>query len=142
MSDTSHPQESGSSLDHRSPVEVLAEGYLERLRNGETPTVEEYAEAHPELADEIRAVFPTLALLENFAPPDPLTAQPTAIAPNSAPKQLGDYRIASGEPMPRIMLVVDEFQELFVRDDRLAGDCTMLLDRLVPSVQLHNLQRP
>ena len=33
--------------------------------------------------------------------------------------------------MPRIMLVVDEFQELFVRDDRLAGDCAMLLDRLV-----------
>jgi S-DNA-T family DNA segregation ATPase FtsK/SpoIIIE len=29
------------------------------------------------------------------------------------------------------MLVIDEFQELFVRDDRLAGDCAMLLDRLV-----------
>ncbi|MEL7264952.1 MAG: FtsK/SpoIIIE domain-containing protein, partial [Planctomycetota bacterium] len=34
-------------------------------------------------------------------------------------------------PMPRILLVVDEFQELFVRDDRLAADCAMLLDRLV-----------
>ncbi len=33
--------------------------------------------------------------------------------------------------MPRIMLIIDEFQELFVRDDRLAGDCAMLLDRLV-----------
>ncbi len=46
-------------------------------------------------------------------------------------QEVGDYREASGESMPRIMLVVDEFQELFVRDDRLAGDCTMLLDRLV-----------
>ena len=37
----------------------------------------------------------------------------------------------SGDSMPRIVLVIDEFQELFVRDDRLAGDCAMLLDRLV-----------
>ena len=46
-------------------------------------------------------------------------------------QSLDEFRAASGEPMPRIMLVVDEFQELFVRDDRLAGDCAMLLDRLV-----------
>lgn len=46
-------------------------------------------------------------------------------------QELGDYRDATGASMPRIMLVVDEFQELFVRDDRLASDCTMLLDRLV-----------
>ncbi len=46
-------------------------------------------------------------------------------------QELSEYRKASGETLPRIMLVVDEFQELFVRDDRLAGDCAMLLDRLV-----------
>ena len=46
-------------------------------------------------------------------------------------QELGEYLKATGEVMPRILLVVDEFQELFVRDDRLAGDCTMLLDRLV-----------
>ena len=46
-------------------------------------------------------------------------------------QELGEYRRASGDTMPRIMLVVDEFQELFMRDDRLAGDCAMLLDRLV-----------
>ena len=46
-------------------------------------------------------------------------------------QELGEFREVTGESMPRIMLVVDEFQELFVRDDRLAGDCTMLLDRLV-----------
>jgi len=46
-------------------------------------------------------------------------------------QELAEYLTATGEVMPRIMLVVDEFQELFVRDDRLAGDCTMLLDRLV-----------
>ncbi len=46
-------------------------------------------------------------------------------------QELDEYRKASGQKMPRIMLVVDEFQELFIRDDRLAGDCAMLLDRLV-----------
>ena len=46
-------------------------------------------------------------------------------------QELSAYREASGESLPRIMLVIDEFQELFVRDDRLAGDCAMLLDRLV-----------
>ena len=46
-------------------------------------------------------------------------------------QELQHYRQASGKPMPRIMLVIDEFQELFVRDDRMAGDCSLLLDRLV-----------
>ena len=49
----------------------------------------------------------------------------------SGAQTLADHRRKSGESMPRIMLVIDEFQELFVRDDRLASDCTMLLDRLV-----------
>lgn len=34
-------------------------------------------------------------------------------------------------PMPRILLVVDEFQEFFVADDRIAQDAALLLDRLV-----------
>jgi S-DNA-T family DNA segregation ATPase FtsK/SpoIIIE len=46
-------------------------------------------------------------------------------------QELDHYLIKSGKAMPRIMLVIDEFQELFIRDDRLAGDCSMLLDRLV-----------
>lgn len=46
-------------------------------------------------------------------------------------QSLAAYRAASGKPLPRILLVVDEFQEIFVRDDRLAADASMLLDRLV-----------
>ena len=47
-------------------------------------------------------------------------------------QDLAGYR-ASGhpEPMPRIMLIIDEFQELFVEDDKLAQDCSLVLDRLV-----------
>ncbi len=35
------------------------------------------------------------------------------------------------EPMPRALLIIDEFQELFVEDDRIAQTAAMLLDRLV-----------
>ena len=34
-------------------------------------------------------------------------------------------------PMPRILLVVDEFQEFFVEDDKVAQEVSLLLDRLV-----------
>ncbi len=40
-------------------------------------------------------------------------------------------RAAPDEPMPRVLLVIDEFQELFVADDKLAQDSALLLDRLV-----------
>jgi energy-coupling factor transporter ATP-binding protein EcfA2 len=33
--------------------------------------------------------------------------------------------------MPRVLLVIDEFQELFVEDDRIAQNAMLLLDRLV-----------
>lgn len=35
------------------------------------------------------------------------------------------------EPCPRVLLIIDEFQELFVEDDRIAQDAALLLDRLV-----------
>ncbi|WP_169973261.1 FtsK/SpoIIIE domain-containing protein [Tautonia rosea] len=34
-------------------------------------------------------------------------------------------------PMPRILLIVDEFQEFFVEDDKIAQEAALLLDRLV-----------
>lgn len=47
-------------------------------------------------------------------------------------QDLRGYR-ASGalEPLPRVLLIVDEFQELFTEDDRLAQEAALLLDRLV-----------
>ncbi|MDP6601227.1 MAG: FtsK/SpoIIIE domain-containing protein, partial [Phycisphaerales bacterium] len=36
-----------------------------------------------------------------------------------------------GTPMPRILLVVDEFQEFFIDDDSVAQEANLLLDRLV-----------
>ena len=46
-------------------------------------------------------------------------------------QDLAGYRKQGNEPMPRVVLIVDEFQELFVTDDKLAQDAALLLDRLV-----------
>jgi energy-coupling factor transporter ATP-binding protein EcfA2 len=35
------------------------------------------------------------------------------------------------DPMPRILLLIDEFQEIFVEDDKLAQEAALILDRLV-----------
>jgi WD40 repeat protein/serine/threonine protein kinase len=79
-------------------VEALAEEFLERQRQGERPTVAEYLERYPHLAEEIRAFFPALELLEQFKPRsgdqtgDPAAARVMA-APGAPLEQLGDYRI-------------------------------------------------
>ena len=46
-------------------------------------------------------------------------------------QDLAAYRDATGRKMPRVLLVVDEFQEFFTRDDALAQQASLLLDRLV-----------
>jgi hypothetical protein len=46
-------------------------------------------------------------------------------------QDLKAYRNETGRKTPRLLLIVDEFQEFFVEDDKIAQDVTLLLDRLV-----------
>lgn len=47
-------------------------------------------------------------------------------------QDVAGYKRAGGtEPVPRSLLIIDEFQELFVEDDRIAQDASVLLDRIV-----------
>lgn len=72
----------------------LAEEFLERYRKGERPPLAEYTHKHPDLADEIREVFPAMAMMENIAIEDQSLADVTSAADaEPALKQLGDYRI-------------------------------------------------
>lgn len=50
---------------------------------------------------------------------------------NVEAQSLTSYREKTGERMPRVLLIVDEFQELFVEDDAIAQQSAMLLDRIV-----------
>ncbi|MCH8830294.1 MAG: serine/threonine protein kinase, partial [Planctomycetes bacterium] len=80
----------------RDPLEELAEEFVARYRSGERPAVSEFARRRPELADEVRAVFPALLLMEDFASSSSgsQTAQALVVPDKEAPpEQLGDYRI-------------------------------------------------
>jgi tetratricopeptide (TPR) repeat protein/tRNA A-37 threonylcarbamoyl transferase component Bud32 len=69
----------------------LADEFLERYRRGERPPVTEYTGRHPELADQIRELFPALVLMEDVRPgPQPAEPPPGADGPL---RRLGEYRI-------------------------------------------------
>jgi serine/threonine protein kinase len=78
------------------PVELLADDFMRRQRAGEHPTIEEYCTQYPELADEIREVFPALAVIERVAP-DSADLDESARrlrSPDHQPiESIGDYRI-------------------------------------------------
>ena len=44
---------------------------------------------------------------------------------------IADYRQKTGQTLPRILLLVDEFQEFFTEDDATASQASQILDRLV-----------
>ncbi len=48
------------------PVDDLVDGFLERYRRGERPSLSEYTEKHPELAERICALFPALLVMEEL----------------------------------------------------------------------------
>ena len=55
-----------SAFAGRDPLEVLASEYLAALRGPNSPSLESYAERHPELAGEIRELFPLFGALEDW----------------------------------------------------------------------------
>src|ERR1700687_2728921 len=73
-------------------VGQVADEFTERLQRGEQPEVDEYVQRHPEIADLLREVLPTLEALH----PDGSGSQPGAAPPcGPAPLEgcLGDFRI-------------------------------------------------
>jgi eukaryotic-like serine/threonine-protein kinase len=83
-----------SQSAERNPIEMLAEDFAQRLRAGERPALSEYTRRHPELADEIRELFPALALMENLKPGDHTTGPGLQSQSLDPPlRALGDYRI-------------------------------------------------
>jgi eukaryotic-like serine/threonine-protein kinase len=83
-----------SSSAERNPVEVLAEEFAERFRRGERPALTEYAERYPDLAAEIRELFPALVLMEQLKPVGEATGLASVtVAHGPSPHTLGDYHI-------------------------------------------------
>jgi WD40 repeat protein/serine/threonine protein kinase len=84
------------SSSDREPLEELAESFLERFRAGERPALAEFTAAHPELADQIRELFPALIEMEqagSAGTPATGAAAPGDGAGGTLLESLGDYRI-------------------------------------------------
>lgn len=63
----------------------LVEEFVTRHRNGESPSVAEYCQLHPEFADEIVELFPTLLMLEGATNSSPQS--------NAALGKVGNYEL-------------------------------------------------
>jgi serine/threonine protein kinase/WD40 repeat protein len=80
----------------RDPLEQLAEEFAQRYRRGERPALTEYTDRYPELADQIRELFPALVEMEQLASAGgPRTGPFSPAGPGDGPppQQLGEYRI-------------------------------------------------
>jgi serine/threonine protein kinase/WD40 repeat protein len=82
------------TTEGRNAVERLAEEFVERYRRGDRPPLRDYTDRYPEIADEIRDLFPALLVMENLKPADEEQPLVDASGPSQQqPTQLGDYRI-------------------------------------------------
>src|SRR5262245_310239 len=85
-----------SPSDDRSPVELLADEFLTRCKRGEKPTIREYCDRHPELAEEIRDVFEAMLMVEDLRPGSSDVSGSVGESVKVGGKrlaQVGDYRI-------------------------------------------------
>jgi len=76
----------------------LADDFTAKVRAGQMPQIDDYAQRHPEISERIRALFPTLLFLEGMA-----AGKPAAGGSGVATLALGsavDHRFRSGSPQP------------------------------------------
>lgn len=92
------PASTPASKPHDAPddcqlIDVLASDFLARYRDGDRPTIEEYARRHPEFGDSIRRMFPLVASLERIKLNEQLEVGGGATMAGHSISQLGDFRI-------------------------------------------------
>jgi serine/threonine protein kinase len=85
-----------SSSANNDLLDRLAESFVERYRRGERPGLSEYTAKYPDLADQIRELFPSLVVMEELGsvggPLAEAPAGPAAGGPGM-PERLGEYRL-------------------------------------------------
>src|SRR5579871_3522931 len=80
-----------SSCAHDVLLNQLADEFAARYRRGERPSLADYVEKYPELADDIRDLFPALVGMERVKEDCQEMEPPVGVLPPL--QQLGDYRI-------------------------------------------------
>ena len=77
----------------RVQIEVLVSEYAEKARQGQTPSIESYVERYPEMATEIRELFPMVAALEQWKSDRESEVLRAQLPDQFKLKQLGDCRL-------------------------------------------------
>ncbi len=74
-------------------LDQLAEEFAARFRRGERPALKEYTDRYPELADDIRELFPAMVKVEQVEEAREEITQLPISGPLPPLERLGDYRI-------------------------------------------------
>lgn len=99
MTDSTLPADRSASVgatpDDASEVrlEELAGEFLDRVRRGESPRIDDYVAQHADLAAEIADLFPTIARIEGLKGESGSSSARRAVIGLPQLKQLGDFRI-------------------------------------------------
>jgi len=95
---SSNPQDHSSTDQPKGvcqEVDDLAEEFARRWRDGEGPSIEDYAARFPQWAADIRELFPTVLMMEELKPRGedhpPLSPASQSFPP--PPERLGEYRV-------------------------------------------------
>jgi serine/threonine protein kinase/WD40 repeat protein len=74
-------------------LDRLAEEFAQRYRRGERPSLKEYLDKYPDLAGEIRDVFPAMVEIEQAEEDRHEPPERAGAGPAPPPRQVGEYRI-------------------------------------------------
>ncbi len=104
-----------NSDEQRDPLEILFSDFLQRKREGDSISIEEYATEHPDQAEEIRDLFPTLASLEKARSSQGANDPFQAGEDISGGLMLGEYRLLREIGVGGMGIVYEAMQETMQR---------------------------
>jgi eukaryotic-like serine/threonine-protein kinase len=87
------PKRSAETTPHQGSFEQLAAEFIDRIRAGESPTIDEYAERYPEMGAAVRELFPTVAAMEGLRLHKEQRREESEHDQELVVERLGDFRL-------------------------------------------------